>query len=454
MNIVYRISSLNFKDYLLGIYIIIIYFSTPHSLIIQLFPIIYLYSALGIGLIIVCLTNNKNYRLTNFDKFYSATLLLIAANSFGEILRWDIHRFFGWITLIIIIILIWGSKKGLVYFILDKYIFLISIISLISVVVALLFIFKVFSFTEFLSNFIHPRHEDHQLLGGNLSIGGILFLENLSKAFINYDTTQMVNFGTGDIRMPRLTGHLQQASLISAYFLLPLGIRLMIKKTNWYFVFVILSFCIFSQSGTAYFYLLSTATVFIFYKYFKKWGFILPILFSIIMFIFAYMMLTYIGRVSGAFDEHNSFILRVSSGLARLIIMANQIEHYGLSPIIGHVFSDKDINLFMLGSFIFGNGVRSGILGLLLSLYIYYLLIKRILNYNANTKQKKLGVALVYPGIIMMMSYQDFGFSSTTGFISLSLLMYFLKNEGIKVSYFKKRPFNFNACTPDIISNS
>jgi hypothetical protein len=448
MNIDYRMSALNYKQHLLGIYIIIIYFSTPHSQIIQLFPRIYLHIALSLGLIILCLINNKYYRITKFDNFYSAILLLITTNSLSEILRWDIHRFFGWITLLIIIILIWGSKKDLVVFVTDKYIFLIFIFSLISVVTSLLFIFKYIDYTDLLLNVIIPRDVNEQLMHGYFDFGGS-FLGNLSMMFLNFDTTQMVNFGTGDIRLPRLTAHLQQASLISAYFLFPLGIRLMIKKVNWLVVIVILTFGVFSQSGTVYIFIFSTIIVYIFYKYFKVFGFFIPILILFTVYVFSYILSNYVD-IGGTTGGNPNFIFRVTSGSARLVILSEQIKTFLLSPILGHVFSYEtetwckagidcnNINLYLLGSFILGNGVRSGILGLLLSLYIYYLVIKKIFNYTPNTKQNKLGVSMVYSGIIMMMSYQDFGYSSTTGFISLSLLMFYLKDEIININYLNK----------------
>ena len=75
-------------------------------------------------------------------------------NTFGEILRWNIFRFFGWITLLLVVVLIWNSKKGLIQFVYEKYILIISIIALISVVASLLFIFKVLSYLTIYFNLL------------------------------------------------------------------------------------------------------------------------------------------------------------------------------------------------------------------------------------------------------------------------------------------------------------
>ncbi len=245
------------------------------------------------------------------------------------------------------------------------------------------------------------------------------------QVFLTYDSMNEL-FG---VKIPRLSGHVHQASLVPAYFLLPLGIRMMMGKTNNIIVLIILLFSLFVMSSTAYIYLFMSIVIYLFFRPVQRAGFL-----PFFIFFLGMITLSYIVGLNfdiGAVGYSNDIIIRTSSGISRLVIMSNQITAFLESPFFGHTYYDNgSINLYLLGSMILGAGVRAGIFGLLIILYIYYLIINNIGRIVATSKQQKIGISMIYSALIMMMSFQDFGFSSTSGYIFLVLTITYLRKGG------------------------
>ena len=90
---------------------------------------------------------------------------------------------------------------------------------------------------------------------------------------------------------------------------------------------------------------------------------------------------------------------------------------------------EGNISLFLLGSLVVSSAVRAGILALVLVVYIYYLLIIRLNKLKITNTKEKVGFTLVYVSLVMMMSYQDYGFGSVHGFLMLFILVHLLNNR-------------------------
>ena len=122
-----------------------------------------------------------------------------------------------------------------------------------------------------------------------------------------------------------------------------------------------------------------------------------------------------------------NYLVRVGSGLYRLGILGNQISMFFQNPLIGPVVANYQVlNEYLLGSFIFTNGIRSGIVALSITLIILFSVTKELLKIQTNNFRQKYGICVIYACLLQMFLYQDFGYSSTNGIILLSILIFFI----------------------------
>ena len=392
------------KDNLFILLLILLYFMSPHTYILNGVSRLSVgYILLGLLLLINVLLTKK-IRLPSSDNFYASMIIILMIFSVSELLfRGNLERFVGWSVVLLATVMLWVSRFDRIASFIKKYVAVLSLIAFISSIFSMLYIL------------------DYNMDG--------LVVKNsiLYNTILHYDSfTSNVNVEIFR-KIPRFTGHLQQASLIPAYFLFPLSIALMTVRLRLIIVLPILAFGLLSFSGSVHFIYLMSFFVFLFAKPIRKGGFLLPALFALAVFVFAY-------HISSIYAVHNDGVsntafVRISSGLSRVVILGNQIKEFLTFPVIGLPSSHDNVNTFLLGSMIIGAGIRSGIVGLLLMVYIWYLTISRLLKFKPATFQQRLGFSIAYSCLIMMFVYQDYGFSSTMGFISLSVLMIVLKNK-------------------------
>lgn len=392
--------SLLLKDRLLGIYVVVLLFSSGHTTFFYHNHNNIYYLVLFCFLVFLLVANGRFLLPTN-NNFYLSICILLFLFVLSELFRFDLKRFAGWSVVLAIAVLLWSNPHVSKY-IIRKYVGIIVIISTVSLV---------FSFLVWSGNNAYNAGE------------GVFY-----QVFLSYDSTKELL----GMKIPRLSGHIQQASLVPAYFLLPLGVRMMMGKTNNIFVLLILLFSLFVMSSSVYIYIFLSIFIYMFFKLVQRVGFIPFFLFFLGMVIFSYIIgLSFTIEVGDGYS--NNLIVRTSSGISRLVIMSNQIMAFFESPFIGYIYSDNsNINLYLLGSMILGAGVRVGIIGVVFMLYLYYLIINNLSKIIVTSKQQQLGVSMIYSAVIMMMSFQDFGFSSTNGYIFLFLtITYLWSREGV-----------------------
>jgi len=394
---------LSVKDKIIGIYIVVLLFSSRHSAVFydgqgRVYQVV-----LAMILFILFIVNIKNIKINRSDNYYISITAILLLFMLSELLRADLHKFIGWAVLLVLLMLIWNSNPSLPKFILKKYMAIVLLISAVSILFSVMALYG------------NEAYNDGE---------GLFY-----QVFLTYDSVVHI----GEAKMPRLSGFVHQASLVPAYFLLPLGISLIICEMKVWSVITIIIFSLFVMSSTAYILIIMSAVIYMFYNIARQYILQLAFSFLILMLSLSY----YIGLnyTISASDFTNNLIIRTSSGISRLVIMSNQIEMFLASPFFGFTFFDKgNIDLFLLGSMVMGAGVRSGIIGLVLMLFMFYIILKRLNGFVITTKQQRFGLSLVLSSVIMMMSFQDFGFSSTSGYVLLMILMYHLKYKYINTN--------------------
>jgi len=225
-------------------------------------------------------------------------------------------------------------------------------------------------------------------------------------------------------KIPRVTSYLDQASLLSAYFLLPLSLYLIVGGKNRYIYLPILIFCLSSLSGSFYFSILIFILIVIF-KDLLSFRFLLflPIFFLILELIlgsrlfysFTILLVNNFNLISFDF-----FIPRISSGLRRLYILTSLYDE-----IFSNIFINTNTVLNgKFGSIFFTYSLRSGVLGFFCSVYLYILIQFNIIKNIINPTNQNIGFILLYSCIFQSFVFNDYGFSS---FIGTSLFAISLK---------------------------
>ena len=239
----------------------------------------------------------------------------------------------------------------------------------------------------------------------------------------------------------RIVGHLQQASLIPAYFLLPLSISLAFLNKNQLKVIIpIILLCFLSMGGNTYFALIITFFTYMLSSFIPRYLLIaIPFitLFLVMVVTFFFTMDLYdpgaikeVSRqVSSNFHENylggnNALNNRLSSAVGRLSLIGFQVnaffEHFPFPA------PESIVNL-TIGGNLMTNSLRGGFFGFIATIFMYYILFwgvtKNLCKNNSLNKVKRLGFSLIYSLILQSFIYNDFGFSTYYGYIIFSIII-------------------------------
>jgi hypothetical protein len=247
----------------------------------------------------------------------------------------------------------------------------------------------------------------------------------------------------------RISGHVNQKSLVAAYFLLPLSFGLIFSKVRLLSVLILTIFILLSSGATTYLTIIFATFIFILRSYIPKIVLIFfPFFFlSIFLIVLAYYFydiydVNRIKEIMVGFvemsDNDNPLFNRFQSGLARLLLIGFQfIEFLNVFPLP----AGEKILSYTFGSNVMTNSLRAGLLGLLLVIMLYYKIIKLIstelTNVNNKNKTNLLGLSLLYAVIFQSMVFSDFGFSTYYGFMMFSILLLLFKKTNGGLSFRK-----------------
>jgi|APSaa5957512535_1039671.scaffolds.fasta_scaffold79741_2 hypothetical protein len=241
----------------------------------------------------------------------------------------------------------------------------------------------------------------------------------------------------------RVSGYVNQKSLVAAYFLLPLSLGLIFSKVRPLSIFILSIFILLSSGATTYISIIFAIFVFVFRNYISKTLFIFfPFLFlGIFLIVLAYYFydlydINRIKEIMDSFvnmsDDDSPIYNRFQSGLARLLLIGFQfIEFLNVFPLP----SGEKILTYTFGSNVMTNALRGGVVGLLLTVALYYKIFRLIslelTNVENKSKANQCGLALMYALIFQSMVFSDFGFSTYYGFVMFSIaLLLFKKRNG------------------------
>jgi hypothetical protein len=357
------------------------------------------------GLLVILLTAFKRYKVftnDNFDISFVSFVSLVTLYLISDLYRIDPLGAIGWGVLLANLVVIKNCDNTPIRTFFNTYIFIISGIALYAITTSVLVRLNIKQFEEF------PYM-------------------SLNYMLLHHDSFKYV-FG---MSVPRISAHLQQVSLIPAYFIFPLGIGMLFFNIKWKYFFVIIIFSLLSLSGSIYYLFASAMMAYIFHTFIRRYKIILSFFFLFFMLALAFSIALHyeFGIKPDFFQYHyDSFLLRGSSGISRLAIIGRGIREFFESPILGFV-REGNINLFLLGSLVVSAAVRAGILALVIIVYIYYLLLTKLNKLKITNTKEKVGFTLVYVSLVMMMSYQDYGFGSVHGFLMLFILVHLLNNR-------------------------
>lgn len=264
------------------------------------------------------------------------------------------------------------------------------------------------------------------------------FLSGISwPALLSHADTEQTMFG---LLLPRISAHLQQASLLPAYFLLPLGISLAFSSQNKNSVtIIILLFCVLSTGGSVYVALIMCLFIYFIASYIPRVAFyILPFILLLIsssllayFFLDAYdldvlrsMVRSFGAAFQDSVSEENALSQRLSSGVVRLALMGFQVIGFFES----FPFPAESVLVKMtIGGNVFTNGLRGGVLGFVLTCAMYYSMFYALSHClkdcRSDQKLKRLGLSLIYALVFQSFIYNDFGFSTYYGYMMFSIIL-------------------------------
>ena len=255
-------------------------------------------------------------------------------------------------------------------------------------------------------------------------------------------------------KVPRIVAHLQQASLVPAYFLLPLSISLAFSSVNkLHIVFFILLFVLLSMGGSSYVSLFMCLLIYIFINYIPRQVLILApfILLSISLILLGYLYIDIYdielikeasrGVASDYSEDLDDDVLnnRMTSAVARISLMGFQvigfIENFPLP-------AGEELTNMTIGGNVMTNALRAGVIGLIATIVMYYVLFTSITNhlikYKSSNKVKRFGLSLLYALIFQSFLYNDYGFSTYYGYIMYTVI--------ILLSYYDTRQASKKLC--------
>jgi len=245
------------------------------------------------------------------------------------------------------------------------------------------------------------------------------------------DTWTVIN----GVKVPRVVGHLTQASLLPAYILLPLSIVLVYSKVSLAGIIVLLSFVMLTLGGTAYVAIFFAIAIYIFSRFVSRQFLVFsPFVFLMVFLCFlGYMFYEYFDpnnikfvtrAASKVFDEDGVILNRLASGVARLMLISfAAIEHIITFPFP----ADTKVLSLTIGSNIITNGLRGGLFGSLLAAFLYYRLLKVITRglkeRRSQNRLQTFGFSLMYSLVFQAMVYNDFGFSTYYGLVMYACIL-------------------------------
>ncbi len=413
-------NSQNFVSKLLVLFFLLIFFTSSHIYYTQFLPQLTIFVLLGLYLVFLIFMINKLQIITT-SSTQNLLLILVLILLIGELKHLVAIKFINWAVIITIMILVWSINEKIIESFLSKYLIIVSVILLISVFVmyGYLFDFNTYKYFSFIFHYdIYNRS-----------------INTASLPILHADS--WINDWQPDIKkltviMPRIPAHFHQASLLSAYIFFPLGIAMLFTNLNSKIIFFILFLLLLSLSGSIYFIFIFSVLIYFFFNLIRYYNSILIIL-GILFIIVVSLAIRDIGyqidtnTIDFANNHITNYFLRVGSGLYRLGILGNQIYMFFHNPLIGPVVANYQVlNEYLLGSFLFTNGIRSGIVAFSITLIILFSVTKELFKIQTNNFRQKYGICVIYACILQMFLYQDFGYNSTNGIILLSILILFI----------------------------
>jgi len=326
----------------------------------------------------------------------------------GELLyRYQLNKLAGFVLAILLVYIVLVTKRVyLIQFInsLHKFNIFFSLLAILSLALS---IWHVEVFKALLNFSVYYNNEFPT---------GMRLLSLLGHA----DTWIVVD----GIKVPRVVGHLNQASLVPAYILLPLSIVLVFSRVRPIGVLILIAFVLITMGGTSYFALVFATSIYMFSRFVPRQ------LLIVFPFIFAALFLAFLGFVfydifdpnaikqitrvaADGVNQDDVVSNRLGSGLSRLMLISfAAIEHIQTFPFP----ADTKVLSLTIGSNIITSGLRGGFLATILSIILFYKLFALISNglnnRRSNSRWEHCGYSLMYSLVFQAMVYNDYGFST------------------------------------------
>lgn len=413
----------NFFSFNYVVFILILaVFTSGHNVLVDTLGIRLILQLVMIGLVLA-------YLLISFNKRFSTSgfiIIFIALSSLiGDLMvRQDIYDILGYVLLIALtfVVLLMHEKSILKFIVTLNHInWFFATSSIIALIISLN---SSIMFDALLEK--APYYSDS-------------FLSGLSwQSLLSHADTYQVMFG---IKFPRISAHLQQGSLLPAYFLLPLAIYLaFIAKNKTYIGVTIIVFSLVTLGGNVYVAIIMSVLIYFCSKYvpysiFTVMPFILLLVASVLLayfFIDSYDV-NALKQSARAFSATPPTIegftespleQRMNSAIVRLALMSYQAIGFADSFPLPAV---SELVTMTIGGNVLGNGLRGGVLGLIFTSIMYYTLFKLITSCLKQTKSshrvKRIGFSLMYALIFQSFFYNDFGFSTYYGYIMFAVII-------------------------------
>jgi len=231
------------------------------------------------------------------------------------------------------------------------------------------------------------------------------------------------------VSLPRVNSYLQQASLLPAYFLLPLGMALAYSQVSKTKIIILISFMILAFGGNVIVGIMSACLLFLFRRFvpasiYLIFPFVVLGLITALLMIFFYDEIVREGlskdnmRALGGVQSQTYYQTlgvgeaRAGSGLVRLIFIVKQFANILASNFLP---ADSEMVDLSLGSALYTNTLLGRAVALILSLIIYTHLFRICISGfrdRSLTKNAQFGFCIIYAVLFQAIAYNDFGFGT------------------------------------------
>ena len=420
------INSSKIYDFLAVIFLILVFLLSNHIYYTKFLPQLPIFIFLGFYLVLLLIFNNK-FKIITDSNIQNLLLILVLILMLGELKHFNLIKMLNWVVISLLLVFLWSIRSELIQSFLKRYLILVSIILFISIAVMYGYYLE-FNIYKYFSYIFH-----YDIYNRTLNSSSLPILH--ADSWINDWQPEIKKL---TVIMPRIPAHFHQGSLLSAYVLFPLGISMLFSKLNSKIIFFVFVMLLLSLTASVYIIFISSIFIYLFFNLIKKFNIFIIIIGILFIVVFS-LLIREIGYQvdTNTIDLPNNhlinYFLRVGSGLYRLGILGNQVYMFFHNPLIGPIVEDyRILNEFLLGSFIFTNGIRAGILALLLTIFILFAITKRLFLVKTNSFRQKYGICVIYSCLLQMFLYQDFGYSSTNGIVLLSILILFINKQSEK----------------------